>query len=84
MTAAVNRETWERSLIERAAYFTTFRFGGRGNRDRREFHPSDASADARAAALKAARADAAGDRRALVYAVTPEGASCQVEEGFAL
>lgn len=79
------RADWERSVIERAAYFTTFRFNGRNNpRDRREFHPADLSDDARAKALEAARADAAGDRRALVYAVAADGMSAHVEEGFAL
>lgn len=80
-----NRETWERSVIERAAYFTTFRFNGRNNpRERREFHPTDLSDAARKAALEAAKADAAGDRRALIYAVAADGMSTHVEEGFTL
>ena len=45
-------------VIKGAECFTTFRFGGRDKRDRREF-PT----------LKAARADAGNDPKALVYAV---------------
>lgn len=52
-------------IIERAEYFTTIRFLGRGKKDRREF-PT----------LEAAKADAAGDRRAMIYAV------CGVRQAF--
>jgi len=45
-------------IIQNAAYFTTFRFNGPFDRDRREF-PS----------LIEARTDAGDDPRALVYAV---------------
>lgn len=49
-------------VINSAKLFTTFRFAGRGNRDRREF-PS----------LEKAREDAGTDTRALVYAVSTLG-----------
>lgn len=45
-------------IIENADYFTTVRFKGSGRYDRREF-PT----------LPEAEADAAGDRRAMIYAV---------------
>jgi hypothetical protein len=58
--------------IARAAYFTTCRFLGRGHYDTRRF-----------ATLAEARADAAGDRRAMIYAVTPEGLTVYLENGGA-
>lgn len=72
------RDEWERAEVRRASYFTTFRFGGRDNRERREFHPTDESDAARRDALARARADAGDDRRVLVYAVTPEGGTVPV------
>jgi len=58
--------------IARALYFTTCRFLGRGHYDTRRF-----------ATLAEARADAAGDGRAMVYAVTPEGLTVHIEKGGA-
>lgn len=75
------REEHDASQIARASYFTTCRFLGRGKYDRREFRPADASDAARTAALEAARTDAnlPGEKRAMVYAVNPEGDSIHVE-----
>jgi hypothetical protein len=56
------RQVWDDEQIARAVGFTTSRFQGRGVYDTRRFDR-----------LQDALADAAGDRRALVYAVTPEG-----------
>ncbi|WP_439579343.1 hypothetical protein [Elioraea sp.] len=64
---------WSAEQIARAAYFTVARFRGRGAYDTRRF-----------ATLAEARAEAAGDRRAMVYAVTPEGITVHVENGGCL
>jgi hypothetical protein len=53
----------------RAVAFTVFRFRGRENRTREE-HKT----------LAAARASAAGDRNALIYAITPEGLTVHVPD----
>ncbi|MFO0271535.1 MAG: hypothetical protein ACK53W_13490 [Gemmatimonadota bacterium] len=61
-------EEWEARQIDRAAYFTTCRFRGRGQWDKAE-HPT----------LDEAREAADGDDRVLIYAVTPEGRSVLVK-----
>lgn len=63
-------QTQQADAIARADYFTVFIFAGRGNRHRTE-HPS----------LDAARTAAAGNARAMIYAVTPEGGSVHIENG---
>jgi hypothetical protein len=65
-------DAWTAAQITRADYFTVCRFRGRGAYDTRRF-----------ATLAEARAEAAGDRRAIVYAVTPEGITVHVENGGA-
>jgi hypothetical protein len=55
--------------IATAVRFTTNRFLGRGIYDRRDFDT-----------LGEAHADAAGDPRAMVYAITPEGFTVPVSK----
>jgi len=64
------RPEFDAEQIGRAETFTTARFLGRGQYDVRRF-PSRAEADA----------DANGDRRAMIYAVTPEGMSIHLGNG---
>lgn len=65
-------DAWAAREIARAAHFTVCRFRGRGDYDTRRF-----------ATLAEARAEAEGDRRAMIYAVTPEGITVHVENGRA-
>jgi len=58
-------------IIETASLFTTFRFKGKGNRDRREF-PS----------LETAREDAGDDPKALIYAVSKTGMTAHVPSDY--
>jgi hypothetical protein len=67
------RAAWDAEQIARAVEFTTSRFLGRGRYDTRRF-----------STLDAARADACGDRRAMVFAVTPEGFTIHIENGDAI
>jgi hypothetical protein len=60
-------DEWERAVIANAAYFTCFRRLGRGRCDKKVF-----------GTMGEALAEAAGDRRALVYAVTVSGRSTLV------
>lgn len=64
-------EIRDRALILTAVYFTVFRARGLGAH-LRERH----------ATVEAALASAAGDNRAIVYAVTPIGQSIMVPEGY--
>lgn len=64
------RQVWDDEQIARAVGYTTSRFKGRGVYATRSF---DALADA--------LADAKGDRRAMVYAVTPEGWTVHIING---
>lgn len=64
------RQAWDEEQIARAVGFTTSRFLGTGRFDTRPFDT-----------LAAAREDARGDRRAIVYAVTPEGFTIHIENG---
>lgn len=64
------RAVWDAEQIARAVGFTTSRFLGVGRFDTRRF-----------GALPAALADARGDRRALVYAITPEGWTIHIANG---
>lgn len=64
------RKAWDEEQIARAVGFTTSRFQGRGSYDTRSFGD-----------LASALADAQGDRRALVYAVTPEGYTIHIING---
>jgi hypothetical protein len=64
------RQAWDIQQIARAVNYTTARFLGRGRYDTRRF---DTLADA--------LADARGDYRALVYAITPEGFTVHVVNG---
>ena len=57
--------------IARASYFTVFRCRGRGAH-LRERHDT----------LLAARTSAAGDPRALIYAITPQGEQALVPKGY--
>lgn len=67
------RQAWDDEQIARAVSFTTSRFLGRGVFDTRPFATqADAFADAR------------GDRRAIVYAVTPEGFTIHMINGDAI
>lgn len=63
----------DRKIIEGANLFTTFRFAGIGNRDRRSFK-----------SLEAARKDAGNDPRALVYAVSDDGFTAPVPKSFSM
>lgn len=65
-------DAWTAAQIARAAYFTVCRFHGAGRYDTRRF-----------ATLAEARADAAGDRRAMIYAVTLEGITVHAGNGGA-
>lgn len=65
--AALTLTEHEEAVLERAEYFTTFRLKGRDRREHENF----------AAAL----ADAAGDDRAMIYAVAPDGASAHLCNG---
>lgn len=53
--------------MEAPAYYTTSRFLGRGRYDTRQFDTLDK-----------AKADALGDRRAMIYVVTSEGFSAHL------
>jgi len=64
------RQAWDDEQIARAVGFSTSRFLGRGKFDTRPFET-----------LVPALADAAGDRRAIVYAITPEGFTIHVANG---
>jgi hypothetical protein len=64
------RAIWDAEQIARAVSFTTSRFLGRGKYDTRRFETLDE-----------AKADARGDRRAMVYAVTPEGFTIHIANG---
>lgn len=64
------RQAWDLEQIARAVGFTTSRFLGRGRYDTRPF-------GTQAEAL----ADARGDRRAIVYAITPEGWTIHIVNG---
>lgn len=64
------RQVWDDEQIARAVGFTTSRFQGRGVYDTRRFGD-----------LAQALADAAGDRRAIVYAITPEGFTIHIANG---
>lgn len=57
-------------FITRAVGFTTSRFGGRGVYDTRRFTTMNEALD-----------DARGDRRAIVYAVSPEGFTTHIING---
>ncbi len=67
------RQAWDDQQIERAVSFTTSRFLGRGVFDTRPFGTQGE-----------AFADARGDRRAIVYAVTPEGFTIHITNGDAI
>lgn len=67
------RAVWDQEQIARAVEFTTSRFLGRGVFDTRRFRD-----------LALARTDAAGDRRAMVFAVTPEGWTVHIANGDAI
>lgn len=58
----------DRCMTAAPAYYTTSRFLGRGRYDTRKFDTLDE-----------AKADAAGDRRAMIYAVTSEGFSANLD-----
>jgi len=60
-------DRWADRCMEAPAYYTTSRFLGRGRYDTRKFDTLDE-----------AKADAAGDRRAMIYAVTSEGFSANL------
>lgn len=64
------RAAWDAEQIARAVGFTTSRFRGVGVFETRRFDD-----------LAAALADAQGDRRALVYAITPEGWTIHIVNG---
>jgi hypothetical protein len=64
------RQVWDDEQIARAVGYTTTRFMGRGDFDTRAF-----------ARLPDALADARGDRRAIVYAITPEGWTIHIING---
>lgn len=64
------RAVWDQAQIARAVGFTTSRFKGVGVFDTRPFGD-----------LASAFADARGDRRALVYAITPEGWTIHIANG---
>jgi hypothetical protein len=64
------RQTWDDEQIARAVEYTTSRFLGRGVFDTRRFTD-----------LASAIADAQGDRRAILYAVTPEGFTIHIANG---
>lgn len=64
------RKAWDEEQIARAVGFTTCRFQGRGIFDTRPFGD-----------LASALADAQGDRRAIVYAVTPEAWTIHIING---
>ena len=64
-------EVRDRALIATAVYFTVFRARGRGTHER-ERHET----------VEAAIASAAGDNRAIVYAVTSIGQSIMVPAGY--
>lgn len=64
------RTEFDAAQIARAAEFTTARFLGRGKYEIRRFETRSE-----------AEADAVGDRRAMVYAVTAEGMSIHLGNG---
>lgn len=64
------RPEFDAEQIARADVFTTARFLGRGQYDIRRFQTRDE-----------AETDATGDRRAMIYAVTPEGMSIHLGNG---
>ena len=61
-------DRWAERCMTAPAYYTTSRFLGRGRYDTRRFET-----------LAEAQADAAGDRRAMIYAVTSEGFSANLD-----
>lgn len=63
-------ETQRLDAIKRAKYFTVFIFAGRNNRTRTE-----------CSSLCEARGIAAGNPRAMIYAVTPEDFTVHIENG---
>ena len=63
-------ETQIAEAIATAKYFTVFIFSGRGNRSRNEHNT-----------LAEARKAAAGNERAMIYAVTPQDFSVHIENG---
>jgi hypothetical protein len=60
-------DRWADRCMEAPAYYTTSRFLGRGRYDTRQFDTLDK-----------AKADALGDRRAMIYVVTSEGFSAHL------
>lgn len=64
------RPEFDAEQIDRADTFTTARFLGRGQYEVRSF-----------LTRAEATADAMGDRRAMIYAVTPEGMSIHLGNG---
>ena len=64
------QQAWDHEQIARAVGYTTSRFMGVGLYDTRPFDT-----------LPAALADAYGDRRAMVYAITPEGWTVHITNG---
>jgi hypothetical protein len=64
-----SRDHRDDAIIIGAEYFTTFRFGGRGLRDRREFKT-----------LLSASADAADDPRCMIYAVYSKTADVPIPQ----
>lgn len=70
MKKVAARQVWDDEQIARAVGYTTSRFQGRGVFDTRTFD-----------LLKDALADARGDRRAIVYAITPEGWTIHITNG---
>ena len=69
------REEWEAAQVARAASWTAFLFNGRGRKHRLDC-PSFEEAARAADCLD--ETFGGGPRRAIVYAVTPEGVSIQV------
>jgi hypothetical protein len=67
------RAEFDAAQIARAVGFTVSRFQGRGRYDTRRF-----------ATQAEAEADAQGDARAMVYAITPEGFTIHISNGDAI
>ena len=78
MTKATDHmNAWERAQIARAVSYAAYLFNGRGDK----YHvPCASLADARRAAADLDATTATNARRAMVYAVTPEGWSIHVSE----
>ncbi len=64
------KAAWDAEQIARAVEFTTCRFLGAGRYDTRRFEDR-----------AVAEADATGDRRAMVFAITPEGWTIHIING---